>query len=55
MRATAVFVERHLNHYRTSFYENLRNALGADGVRMRLLTGRESASEKAKRDGVRLA
>jgi L-malate glycosyltransferase len=50
MTREAVFVERHMPHFRVAFYNGLRDALRSDGIRVRVLTGVPTAAEMAKRD-----
>lgn len=47
---TATFVTRILTHYRVPFHEIVRDLLGRDGVRYRLIYGLPDSSEAAKGD-----
>lgn len=50
MRQQVAIVQRRLTHYRVPLFELMREQLGAQGVRLRLLVGRPTAEEERKQD-----
>lgn len=51
---TVVVVQRRLTHYRTGFFDALREALAADGFALRLVVGEPTEAERSKGDGGQL-
>ena len=52
---SVTIVQRRLTHYRLPLFERMRSSLQAEGVRLRLLHGVPTASERSKNDEGQLA
>ncbi|WP_395703429.1 glycosyltransferase family 4 protein [Aquabacterium sp.] len=55
MQQQVAIVQRRLTHYRVPLFELMREQLGAQGVRLRLLVGQPTPDEQAKHDEGRIA